>query len=103
MDKSLRMNDRMRIPSGHVYESTPRDYLTLKPRVMTGCVYRCVRDGVGPQFQRSASVPVSHCDIMLAIGAGGGCHHRYDRDIDAIMNRTKTDPPLRGALHRPKG
>lgn len=76
-----------------VTESRVRDYISLlKPRVMslvvfTGLIGLLMAPGVGEMHPFIACVAI-FC-IALGSGAAGAINMWYDRDIDAVMNRTK--------------
>jgi protoheme IX farnesyltransferase len=76
-----------------VIESTPMDYFNLlKPRVMTLVVFSGVCGmGLAPDFMNTHPFLIIIATLCLALGAGaaGAFNMWYDRDIDAIMNRTK--------------
>ncbi len=74
-------------------ESRVRDYVSLlKPRVMslvvfTGLIGMLLAPGAGEMHPFLACVAI-FC-IALGSGAAGAINMWYDRDIDAVMNRTK--------------
>jgi heme o synthase len=75
-------------------ESRVRDYLTLlKPRVMLLVVFT---GAIGMYLAPGVIHPLLALITILCIAAGSGgaaaINMWYDRDIDAIMNRTKTRP-----------
>jgi len=82
----------------HQSPSTTSDFITLlKPRVMSLVVFTGLVGMLLPLiagyghinlFQQIITVSC----IALASGAGGAMNMWYDRDIDAIMNRTKNRP-----------
>ena len=84
-------------------ESTPRDYWALlKPRVMalvifTGLVGLVLEPSGRLHLIQSAMVLLA---IALAAGAAGALNMWYDRDIDALMERTKTRPGCRWTHQR---
>lgn len=84
--------------------SSISDFITLlKPRVMTLVVFTGLAGMLLAQlgsfghinlFQQFLTVAC----IALASGAGGAMNMWYDRDIDAIMNRTKKRPIPAGVI-----
>jgi protoheme IX farnesyltransferase len=88
-------------------ESSIRDYFNLlKPRVMTLVVFTGVcgmvlAPGLGDLHPFLGVIAI----LCLAIGAGaaGAVNMWYDRDIDAIMNRTKTRPIPAGKIPHAEG
>ncbi|NBB82227.1 MAG: protoheme IX farnesyltransferase [Alphaproteobacteria bacterium] len=79
---------------------TWRDYVTLlKPRVMTLVVlsgFAGLWIAPGPMHPVLAAVAV----LCIAVGAGaaGAINMWYDRDIDAVMGRTKARPIVDGRV-----
>lgn len=74
--------------------STVRDYFTLlKPRVMTLVVFSGIAGMVAAPGAMHPLIAITAI-VLLAVGAGasGAYNMWYDRDIDAIMNRTKNRP-----------
>ncbi len=88
---------------GETNESRISDfYALLKPRVMSLVVFSGFAGmWVAPGF--NSLHPLLACIAMfcLAIGAGasGAINMWYERDIDAIMNRTKNRPLPLGRMH----
>jgi protoheme IX farnesyltransferase len=78
------------------HESTPADFFSLlKPRVMTLVVFTGICGMViAPGFEDKNLFLAAIATLCLAIGAGaaGAINMWYDRDIDAIMHRTKKRP-----------
>ncbi len=79
--------------------STLRDYFTLlKPRVMSLVVFSGIAGMVAAMY--SPAAPAMHpliaiaAIVFLAVGAGasGAYNMWYDRDIDAVMMRTRGRP-----------
>lgn len=83
-------------------ESTVFDfYQLLKPRVMTLVVFTGICGMIiAPGFWDMHPVLSVVAILSLAIGAGaaGAINMWYDRDIDAIMNRTKDRPIPAGKI-----
>ena len=80
--------------------SSVADYIALmKPRVMTLVIFSSV---VGMVLAPSAIHPLIALVAILCIIAGSGSaaaiNMWYDRDIDAIMLRTRKRPIVRGAI-----
>jgi protoheme IX farnesyltransferase len=83
-------------------ENSCSDYFALlKPRVMslvvfTGFSGMCVAPGFSELHPLIAFTAI----LCLALGAGaaGGINMWYDRDIDAVMNRTKNRPIPAGRI-----
>lgn len=88
-------------------ESTISDfYQLLKPRVMTLVVFTGVCGMVmAPGFENLHPFLACVAVLSLAIGAGasGAINMWYDRDIDAIMNRTKNRPIPAGKIPAAEG
>src|SRR5271155_6180211 len=81
-------------------QSTVRDFISLlKPGVMslvvfTGLAGMLLAPGHINLFQQFLTLLC----IALASGAGAAMNMWYDRDIDAIMNRTKKRPVPAGRI-----
>jgi heme o synthase len=77
-------------------EATPADYFSLlKPRVMSLVVFTGFAGMViAPGFDALHPLLAAIAMLSLALGAGaaGAINMWYDRDIDAIMTRTKNRP-----------
>ena len=77
-------------------EATVKDYFTLlKPKVMSLVVFTGFAGmWVAPGFASLHPVISATAILCIAIGAGaaGAINMWYDRDIDAVMNRTKNRP-----------
>ena len=88
------------IGTPHLSLSTPEDYLALlKPGVMslvvfTGWIGMLVAPGHVHPFLQAIAVLC----IALGSGAGGAINMWYDRDIDAVMQRTKNRPIPAGRI-----
>jgi heme o synthase len=86
-----------------VVESTVRDYFTLlKPKVMSLVVFTGFAGmWVAPGFSSLHPLIAATALLCIAIGAGaaGAINMWYDRDIDAIMNRTKNRPLPMGRIN----
>ena len=89
-----------RINTGEVVQDTNigrsevRDYIELlKPRVMSLSVFTAI---VGMLLVNTLPNPVLAIFSIIAIGAGAGAagaiNMWYDRDIDSMMDRTKSRP-----------
>ncbi len=81
-------------------EASIKDYISLlKPRVMTLVVFTgAIGLIVAPQqlpFIQAITVILA---IALGAGASGAFNMWYDRDIDAVMQRTKERPLPRGVM-----
>lgn len=78
----------------------PRDYVVLlKPRVMALVVFTGLAGLVAantPMHPVLAAVAV--LSIALASGAAGAINMWYDRDIDALMERTRSRPIPQGII-----
>lgn len=72
----------------------PGDFIALmKPRVMSLVVFTTVVGMVlAPTQQNPLLLVISIIAIAAGAGASGAINQWYDRDIDAIMTRTKTRP-----------
>ena len=79
-----------------ISEATVRDYFTLlKPKVMSLVVFTGFAGmWVAPGFSHMHPVIAATAVLCIALGAGaaGAINMWYDRDIDAVMNRTKNRP-----------
>lgn len=77
-------------------ESTVRDYFTLlKPKVMSLVVFTGLAGmWVAPGFSSLHPLIAATAILCIALGAGaaGAINMWYDRDIDAVMMRTKNRP-----------
>jgi protoheme IX farnesyltransferase len=77
-------------------EATVGDYLSLlKPKVMSLVVFSGFAGmWVAPGFANLHPVLAATAILCIALGAGaaGAINMWYDRDIDAVMNRTKNRP-----------
>ena len=84
-------------------ESTVKDYFSLlKPKVMSLVVFTGFAGmWVAPNFSALHPVLAATAMLCIALGAGaaGAINMWYDRDIDAIMNRTKNRPIPMGRVH----
>lgn len=83
-----------------VITSTVRDYFSLlKPRVMTLVVFTGIAGMMAAPTTVHPFIAVLAI-FFLAIGAGasGAYNMWYDRDIDAVMSRTKTRPIPSGKI-----
>ncbi len=78
----------------------PGDYLILlKPRVMVLVVYTGLAGlVVAPAAIHPVLAAVAILAITMASGAAGAINMWYDRDIDAIMERTRGRPLPRGRI-----
>lgn len=76
------------------------DFITLlKPRVMTLVVFTGIAGLVmAPGHLHPFLVVVAVLCIALGAGAAGAVNMWYERDIDAIMQRTKNRPLPRGVM-----
>ena len=90
-------DDRGEIPLSSLSEfneSTARDWLMLlKPRVMTLVVYSALAGLLAAPGHLNVVLAVAAI-VCISIGAGasGAINMWYDRDIDAIMRRTRKRP-----------
>jgi heme o synthase len=92
---------KVSIEKGSIYDSSVKDYLDLlKPRVMSLVVFTTF---VGLLLAPGKIHPfIGFLSIVFtSIGAGAaGCLNMwYDRDIDAVMKRTKKRPIPSGAVN----
>ena len=83
-----------------IESSTVRDYITLlKPGVMSLVVFTGVAGMVlAPGHLNFLQQFITLLCIALGSGAGGAMNMWYDRDIDAIMTRTKKRPVPAGRI-----
>lgn len=88
------MSDTLAIPDQP--EASVRDYFTLlKPKVMSLVVFTGFAGmWVAPGFSGLHPVIAATAVLCIALGAGaaGAINMWYDRDIDAVMKRTKNRP-----------
>ena len=84
----------------HFSEALPGDYITLlKPRVMFLVVFTGLAGLVAaPTAMNPILAAVAVLAIALASGAAGAINMWYDRDIDAVMERTKKRPIPMGII-----
>ena len=84
-------------------ESTVSDYYALlKPKVMSLVIFTGFAGmWVAPGFDQTHPLLAAVAMLSLAIGAGaaGAINMWFDRDIDAIMNRTKSRPIPMGKIN----
>ncbi len=84
-------------------ESTVRDYFSLlKPKVMSLVVFTGFAGmWVAPNVSSLHPVLAATAVFCIALGAGaaGAINMWYDRDIDAVMNRTKNRPIPMGKIN----
>lgn len=80
--------------------STVKDYfLLMKPRVMSLVVFTAISGMIlAPGGIHPLLAFVSILSITIASGASAAINMWYDRDIDAIMQRTKKRPIVTGAI-----
>lgn len=95
------MSDALAMPDQP--EATVRDYFTLlKPKVMSLVVFSGFAGmWVAPGFANLHPVIAATAILCIAIGAGaaGAINMWYDRDIDAVMKRTKNRPIPLGRMN----
>ena len=82
------------------YNPTVRDYITLlKPRVMSLVVFAGIAGMVAaPGHIHPLLAAVAVMCIALSAGGAAAINMWYDRDIDAIMARTKGRPLPQGRM-----
>lgn len=84
------------------YEATVSDYISLlKPKVMSLVVFTAFAGmWIAPGFYDLHPLIAATAMLCVAIGAGaaGAINMWYDRDIDAVMNRTKNRPIPTGKI-----
>jgi protoheme IX farnesyltransferase len=84
-------------------ESQIRDFWALlKPRVMSLVVFTGFAGmWIAPGFDQMHPLLALVAMLALAVGAGaaGAVNMWYERDIDAVMNRTRGRPLPRGRMH----
>ncbi len=92
--------DTIPIGQGEPLAALPGDYLTLlKPRVMVLVVYTGLAGLVAaPISIHPVLAAVAILAITMASGAAGAINMWYDRDIDAIMERTRGRPLPQGRI-----
>ena len=88
------MTNTASIPTTSIPESSLRDYLTLlKPGVMSLVVFTGAAGlWMAPTHIHPFYQLITILCIALGSGAGASLNMWYDRDIDAIMNRTQKRP-----------
>lgn len=88
---------------GKTAEARIADYFTLlKPRVMSLVVFTGFAGmWVAPGIEHAHPFLLGIAMLCLAVNAGaaGAINMWYDRDIDAVMNRTKERPLPKGRVH----
>ena len=84
----------------HLTDALPRDYIALmKPRVMYLVVFTGLAGIVAaPTSINPILAAVAVLAIALATGGAGAINMWYDRDIDAIMERTRSRPIPMGLI-----
>ena len=84
----------------HISDALPSDYITLlKPRVMFLVVFTGLAGlVVAPTAINPILGAVAVLAIALATGGAGAINMWYDRDIDAIMERTRARPIPMGVI-----
>lgn len=96
------MSDATSIHTG-AQDSGVRDFFDLlKPRVMSLVVFSGFAGmWVAPGFSTMHPFLIAVAVLALAVGAGaaGAVNMWYERDIDALMNRTKERPLPQGRVH----
>lgn len=89
-------------PAPRLHEACVRDYfILLKPKVMSLVVFTGFAGMViAPGFENLHPFLAVIAMLSLALGAGaaGAINMWYDRDIDAVMNRTKDRPVPSGKI-----
>ena len=97
----------MKTDTNATAQSTVQDYFNLlKPRVMTLVVFTGICGMIlAPNSDAMHPFLMLIAIMALAIGAGasGAINMWYDRDIDAIMNRTKDRPIPAGRVPAAEG
>jgi len=97
----------MKTDTNDTAQSTVQDYFNLlKPRVMTLVVFTGICGMIlAPNSDAMHPFLMLIAIMALAIGAGasGAINMWYDRDIDAIMNRTKDRPIPAGRVPAAEG
>ncbi|PHR61690.1 MAG: protoheme IX farnesyltransferase [Robiginitomaculum sp.] len=81
----------------------PRDfYALMKPRVMSLVVFTAMSGLICARVPMNLFMAIVSI-ICIAVGAGaaGALNMWYDRDIDAVMSRTKTRPLPAGKMSSP--
>ena len=96
------MNTAIPQTSQTISEATVSDYFALlKPKVMSLVIFTGFAGmWVAPGFDQTHPFLAAVAMLSLAIGAGaaGAINMWFDRDIDAIMNRTKDRPLPTGKM-----
>jgi protoheme IX farnesyltransferase len=90
------------VPESRAAESRVSDFFALlKPRVMSLVVFTGFAGmRIAPGFSQMHPFLVAVAILCLAVGAGaaGAFNMWYERDIDAVMNRTRGRPLPRGRV-----
>ena len=94
------MNESITLTAAQPAESSLRDYLTLlKPGVMSLVVFTGAAGlWMAPVHIHPFYQLITILCIALGSGAGAALNMWYDRDIDAIMNRTQKRPIPAGRI-----
>lgn len=98
------MNTAVTSPSVISHPSSVRDFITLlKPGVMSLVVFTGLSGMMLPQISGIGHINlfqqlITLLCIALGSGAGAAMNMWYDRDIDAVMNRTRNRPVPAGRI-----
>ena len=89
--------------AAHTTDSDPDDFIELmKPRVMSLVVFTAwIGLMIAPGDIHFLEATVTIACIAVAAGASGAINMWYDRDIDAVMDRTKARPIPSGRIRAP--
>ncbi len=103
-DRSLTMAVDDALASPIVAEARVSDYVALlKPRVMTLVVFSGFAGLMAaPGSLHPLLAAVAVLCIAVAAGGAGAINMWYDRDVDAVMRRTKSRPVPRGRIQAPE-
>ena len=87
--------------AGSEFESAHNYFMLLKPRVMSLAIFTALVGQIlasHQSFNNPMLTFISLFSIALGAGAAGCINMWYERDIDALMQRTKNRPIPKGMV-----